>query len=53
MCGRFNLKPLFLGKFRPERDDQWAANKFCLEAQAAHLFLKAQMGGPIALNCMI
>ena len=44
MCGRFDLKPLILGKLRPERlssyisDGKSAANKLCLEAQSAYLF---------------
>ena len=49
MYGWFDLKPLFLGRLRPERLTsnqvcQSEANKLWLEAQATHLFLKAPMG---------
>ena len=53
MYGWFDLKPLFLGRLRPElltsnQGGQSVANKRCLEAQAAHLFLQVPMGGGVS-----
>ena len=49
LYGCFDLKPLFLGRLRPEQltsnqGGQSVVNKLCLEAQAAHLFLQAPTG---------